>query len=74
MPVEEQVIAIFAGVRGFLDTINTNDVNRFEHALLGEIKAKHGALVETIRKERELSKATEDKLTEIMTNFVKSFA
>ncbi len=74
MPIEEQVVAIFAGVRGFLDTINVNDINRFEHALLGEIKAKHGALLDTIRSERELSKATEDKLTEIMTNFVKSFA
>jgi F-type H+-transporting ATPase subunit alpha len=41
---------------------------------LGEIKAKHADLLETIRKERELSKATEDRLTEIMTNFVKSFA
>ncbi|MDY0881709.1 F0F1 ATP synthase subunit alpha [Dongia soli] len=74
MPVEEQVVAIFAGVRGFLDTIDTKDVNRFEHALLGEIKAKHVDVLDTIRQERELSKATEDKLTEIMTHFVKSFA
>jgi F-type H+-transporting ATPase subunit alpha len=74
MPVEEQVVAIFAGVRGFLDTIETRDVNRFEHALLSEIKAKHGALLDAIRKERELSKDTEDKLTALMTSFVKSFA
>jgi F-type H+-transporting ATPase subunit alpha len=74
MPIEEQVVSIFAGVRGFLDTVEIKDVNRFEHALLGEIKAKHGALLETIRKERELSKDTEDKLTALMTNFVKSFA
>ncbi|HVJ33556.1 MAG TPA: F0F1 ATP synthase subunit alpha [Terriglobia bacterium] len=74
MPVEEQVVAIFAGVRGFLDTVEVRDVNRFEHALLGEIRAKHSILLETIRKERELSKDSEDKLTEIMTNFVKTFA
>jgi F-type H+-transporting ATPase subunit alpha len=74
MPIEEQVVAIFAGVRGFLDTVEIKDVNRFEHALLGEIKAKHGALLDAIRKERELSKDTEDKLTAMMTNFVKSFA
>ncbi|HWT98473.1 MAG TPA: F0F1 ATP synthase subunit alpha [Terriglobales bacterium] len=74
MPVEEQVVAIFAGVRGFLDTVEIRDVNRFEHALMSEVRAKHGILLETIRKERELSKATEDKLTEIMTNFVKTFA
>src|SRR5262249_51292512 len=73
MPVEEQVVSIFAGVRGYLDKIEIRDVNRFEHALMSEVRAKHGILLETIRKERELSKATEDKLTEIMTNFVKTF-
>ena len=34
MPVEEQVVSIFAGVRGYLDTITVADVTRFEAALL----------------------------------------
>jgi F-type H+-transporting ATPase subunit alpha len=74
MPVEEQVVSIFAGVRGFLDTIRVDNVNRFEAAFMEEIRAKHGDLLETIRKEKELSKATEDKLTAILTAFVKTFA
>ncbi|MBL8708102.1 MAG: F0F1 ATP synthase subunit alpha [Rhodospirillaceae bacterium] len=74
MPVEEQVVAIFAGVRGFLDGVAVNQVNRFEAALMGEIKAKHSDLLTTIRTERELSKVTEDKLTEILTAFTKAFA
>jgi F-type H+-transporting ATPase subunit alpha len=74
MPVEEQVVSIFAGVRGFLDTIAVNDVNRFEEALLEEVRAKHGDILEAIRKERELSKATEDKLTALLTSFTKTFA
>src|SRR6478736_4386214 len=67
MPVEEQVVSIFAGVRGFLDTIAVGDVNRFEAAALEEVRAKHGDILEAIRKEKELSKATEDKLTAFFT-------
>ncbi len=74
MPVEEQVVSIFAGVRGFLDTIAVNDVNRFEEAALEEVRAKHADILEAIRKERELSKATEDKLTAFFTAFTKTFA
>jgi F-type H+-transporting ATPase subunit alpha len=74
MPVEEQVVSIFAGVRGFLDNIKVDDVNRFEAAYLEEVRAKAGDILEAIRKERELSKATEDKLTAFLTNFTKTFA
>jgi F-type H+-transporting ATPase subunit alpha len=74
MPVEEQVVSIFAGVRGFLDTIAVNDVNRFEAAALEEIRAKHGDILKSIREEREISKATEDKLTAFYTAFTKTFA
>src|SRR5688572_4396898 len=74
MPVEEQVVSIFAGVRGFLDTIQVADVNRFEAAFLNEVRAKHADVLEAIRKERELSKATEEKLNSILAAFVKSFA
>src|SRR5688572_6935335 len=74
MPVEEQVVSIFAGVRGFLDTIQVADVNRFEAAFLNEVRAKHADVLEAIRKERELSKATEEKLNGILAAFVKSFA
>ena len=74
MPIEEQVVSIFAGVRGFLDTIKVEDVNRFEAAFLNEVRARHADLLDAIRKERELSKATEDKLNAILAAFVKSFA
>jgi F-type H+-transporting ATPase subunit alpha len=73
MPVEEQVVAIFAGVRGFLDGVKVEDVNRFEAAFLNDVRAKNAGLLETIRKERELSKATEEKMNEILNAFVKAF-
>ena len=74
MPVEEQVVSIFAGVRGFLDGMKIEDINRFEAALLEEVRAKQPDIIEAIRKERELSKATEEKLAAFLTAFTKTFA
>jgi F-type H+-transporting ATPase subunit alpha len=73
MPVEEQVVSIFAGVRGFLDNVKTDDVTRFEKAYLDEVRTKLPDVLEAIRKEREISKATEDKLTAFLTSFTKTF-
>ena len=74
MPVEEQVVSIFSGVRGYLDGIAVGAINRFETGLLSEIKAKHSDVLTAIRTEREISKATEAKLHEILGAYSKSFA
>ena len=74
MPVEEQVISIFAGVRGYLDGIDLRDVGRFERGLLAEMRAKGGDLLETIRTEREISKDTEEKLKAFFDGYAKAFA
>jgi F-type H+-transporting ATPase subunit alpha len=73
MPVEEQVVAIFAGVRGYLDAIEVGDVGRFETALLSEVRAKAGDILDAIRVEGELSDDTEAKLKELLDGFAKSF-
>ncbi|MGB1005600.1 MAG: F0F1 ATP synthase subunit alpha [Thalassobaculaceae bacterium] len=74
LPVEEQVISIFAGVRGYLDNIDLRDVGRFEQGLLAEMRAKGGDLLETIRTEREISKDTEEKLKAFFDGYAKAFA
>ncbi len=73
MPVEEQVVAIFAGVRGYLDGVEIGDVRRFETALLSEVRAKAGELLDAIRDEGELSEHSEAKLKELLDGFTKSF-
>ena len=74
LPVEEQVISIFAGVRGYLDGIDLRDVGRFEQGLLAEMRVKGGDLLETIRTEREISKDTEEKLKAFFDGYAKAFA
>jgi F-type H+-transporting ATPase subunit alpha len=73
LPIEEQVVAIFAGVRGHLDGIEVNAVGRFEQALLEHFRAEHADVLATIRDKGELSDETEQKLTEILEAFLKNF-
>jgi F-type H+-transporting ATPase subunit alpha len=49
MPVEEQVVSIFAGTKGHLDDIPVVDVSRFESELLEWVKARHGAMLAELR-------------------------
>ena len=46
MPFEEQVVSIFAGVNGFLDTVPVRDVTRFEASLLAHVRAEHRGLLD----------------------------
>ena len=49
MPVEEQVVVIFAGTRGYLDDVPVSDVQRFERELLELVRTRHGSLLDQIR-------------------------
>ena len=74
MAVEEQVVSIFSGVRGYLDRIDLNDVNRFEREFLSDIRANHAGLLEEIRTSREMSADSDKALTAILDEFTKKFA
>jgi F-type H+-transporting ATPase subunit alpha len=74
IPVEEQVVAIFAGVRGYLDTVKVADIGRYEKMLLSELKAREPAILEAVRADREIKPATEDKLKAFLDSFTKTFA
>jgi F-type H+-transporting ATPase subunit alpha len=49
MPVEEQVVSIFAGTRGYLDDIAVGDVRRFESELLEFVRTRHAGMLAQIR-------------------------
>ena len=73
-PVEEQVISIFAGVRGYLDKIEVKDVTRFEAAMLDDLRANGQDILHSIRDEKELSEETEGKLKSFLDGFAKTFS
>ncbi|HYJ51745.1 MAG TPA: F0F1 ATP synthase subunit alpha [Allosphingosinicella sp.] len=74
MPIEEQVVSIFAGVNGFIDTVPTDAVTRFESALLAHMRADHADVLGTIRDTKALDDDTAGKLKSIIGDFVKTFA
>jgi F-type H+-transporting ATPase subunit alpha len=49
MPVEEQVISLYAGTRGYLDPISVADVRRFEDELLSWFRTRHADILDAIR-------------------------
>ncbi len=75
LKVEEQVVVIFAGVKGFLDKIEISQITKFENYLLKELRTKEKRILETIKKEQALSdtlsKSLNDFLQSITENFVK---
>jgi F-type H+-transporting ATPase subunit alpha len=73
VPVEEQVVAIFAGTRGYLDRIPVNKVGEFERQMLSEMKASAPDILNSIRGDREIKKETEAKLVSFLDGFAKSF-
>ncbi len=74
LTVSEQVVSIYAGVRGYLDKVAVGDVVKFEAEVLNEIRTKHSDLLDAIANEKELSKENDDKLKSILDNLVEKFA
>ncbi|TMJ68518.1 MAG: F0F1 ATP synthase subunit alpha, partial [Alphaproteobacteria bacterium] len=74
VPVDEQVVSIFAGTRGYLDTIAVPDVGRFESSMLRELRSTRPELLTAIRSEQEISPEVEKALSEFLDAFVKTFA
>ena len=67
-------MSIFAGVRGFLDGVEVNDVTRFEQGLLSDVKNNGADILDSIRDEGSLSEETDKKLSEFVESYAKNFA
>ena len=57
MPMEEQVISIFAGTKGYLDDVNVTDVRRFENELLEFMRSQRGEVMNALRTTLALDEA-----------------
>ena len=74
MPVEDQVASIYAGTKGFIDSVKVEDVTRYESAMLSYLKSDHNDILVTIRETKKLEDDTADKLNAALTDFSKQFA
>ncbi|CAB4715761.1 MAG: F0F1 ATP synthase subunit alpha [Actinobacteria bacterium] len=68
MSVEEQVVSIFAGTRGYLDDEAVSDVRRFESELLDYVRSRHAGLLAEIK-----AKGVPDALADVVKSFKDQF-
>jgi F-type H+-transporting ATPase subunit alpha len=73
LTVEEQVVSIFSGVRGFLDNIELNQIKSFEKKLLAKIKSEAPDILTNIKSSGKMDEATEEKLKNFIGDFKKGF-
>jgi F-type H+/Na+-transporting ATPase subunit alpha len=73
VPIERQVIAIWAGTQGYLDDVQVDDVARFEAEFLEHIDANHPQIAEHIREQGDLPEEVEQQLTDAIKEFRRRF-
>ena len=74
LPVEKQVLIIFAGAKGYLDDIDVSEVGKFENELYPFIEAKYSEILEQIRTKKALDSEIENLLTKALNDFKATFS
>ena len=73
LPVAEEVVLIFGGVRGFLDKMSVEEVNPFEDAVVERVRAKHPEFLAEINEKKVISEDLDKRLTDFYTSFTEEF-
>jgi F-type H+/Na+-transporting ATPase subunit alpha len=73
LPVERQVVAVWAGTSGYLDDVPTEDIGRFEDEFLDRLQRSHSGIYETIRETGDVSEDTITALKDAIEDFRRSF-
>lgn len=74
LPVENQIVIIFAGSRGFLDDIPVSTIGKFENELYSFIEAKYPNIFEDIRTKKTIEKDLEENLAKALNDFKMTFS
>ena len=74
MPVEEEVVSIYAGTKGYLDALPVGKITEFERRMIGDLRAREPGILDAIRTDKDLKPETEQRLTAFLDNFAKTFA
>jgi F-type H+-transporting ATPase subunit alpha len=73
MPVEKQILIIYAGTRGFLDPLPVEALARFEKDLLQYAENKHPEYLKEIKDKRKIEESLEKKLDALLEEVLKQF-
>ena len=73
MPLENQVIILFAVINGYIDDLPVDKVREFESKLLASIRTTNAELVNKLAKEKDFDDKMESEMKDAITDFKKSF-
>ncbi|MDH3253953.1 MAG: F0F1 ATP synthase subunit alpha, partial [Acidobacteriota bacterium] len=68
-PIEEQVVSMFSGTKGFLDKLPVAQVAVFEQELIKHLRREHPEVLAEIREEKQISDELADTIGKIVTDF-----
>ena len=74
LPVEKEVLIIFAGNEGYFDKLDVSQVQQFERELYAFVEARHKDLLDEIRTKRELTEDVRKRLVDALSAFIQTFA
>ena len=70
MAVEKQACVLYAGVRGYLDKLQTSEIKKFEAAYMEMLETKHSNILTTIRDENTINEKIDAELKAILEDFI----
>ena len=73
MPVEEQVMVLFAGTRGFLDEFPVHEIKKYEEKVLEFFRQHHPEILREIKRSKDISPELETTIKEILGEFAREF-
>jgi F-type H+-transporting ATPase subunit alpha len=73
MPVERQVVSVWAGTSGYLDDVPVGDIGRFESEFLDYLERSHSGIYTTIRETGDVSEDTTTALKDAIEEFRRGF-
>jgi len=73
IPIEKQVVALYAGTRGYLDDLPVSAISKFERELYVFMDTKYPNILEAIRESKQLTKEIEEELKKAIEDFKSQF-
>ena len=73
MPVEEQIVLIYAGTKGYLDSLPVEEMHRYEAEFLEAMRTKYDKILHKIRDEKELTDKIDESLAKAIGEFTEEF-
>jgi F-type H+-transporting ATPase subunit alpha len=74
LPVEKQVLVIYAGTNGYLDQVPAGDVGAYESELYRYFELQHSAILQTLAEKKQIDDALKGQVNAALKEFGQQFA